>query len=102
MRYRARCLLLLSALVAALTLTGPAEAAPHDVPAARTAAAFAHPAPSVSASPVREPSPQPADLSAAGLLRASLPGFLAGLASGTVLAVGGWIVKRLTRRRSAP
>ncbi|MEV5240718.1 hypothetical protein AB0K89_16695 [Streptomyces cinnamoneus] len=90
------------ALVATLILTAPAGAAAHDVPVTPPVVAFAHPLPSASASPAGQPSPQSADLSTTGLLRASLPGFLAGLASGTVLAVGGWAVRRLTRRRPAP
>ncbi|MFI9237241.1 hypothetical protein [Streptomyces sp. NPDC053079] len=48
------------------------------------------------------PATQPPDLTVDGVLRASLPGFVAGLGSGTALAVTGWAIRKLTARRSAP
>ncbi|WP_143676652.1 hypothetical protein [Streptomyces sp. TLI_146] len=52
--------------------------------------------------PAIVPAQQPLDLSWNALLRTGLPGFLASLGSGTVLAVTAWCIKKLAARRGEP
>lgn len=52
--------------------------------------------------PTIAPAQQPPGLSWNALLRAGLPGFLASLGSGTVLAVSAWGVKKVVARRGEP
>ncbi|MFC0843371.1 hypothetical protein ACFH04_06410 [Streptomyces noboritoensis] len=98
-------------LLILLAVTAPAEAAGH---ARMVAAASVRPAPPEAAAtvPVRPDTPpdapaivpaqQPPDLSWDAVLRAGLPGFLASLGSGAVLAVTAWGLKRLASRRGEP
>ncbi|MFI1258202.1 hypothetical protein ACH4U6_31075 [Streptomyces netropsis] len=93
MRYRARH--------AVIALTFLAAALPA-VPAAQAAAQVSRAAAAASAQPTARPPARPDGLSREELWRAGLPPFLASLGSGTVLAVTGWGIKRITSRRSAP
>ncbi|MEU7136056.1 hypothetical protein [Streptomyces sp. NPDC046261] len=97
MSYRARPHAALLAVFIAMAPAGTAQA--HEAPASPSASAS--PASPGAAHPVA-PGTQPPDLTVDGVLRASLPGFVAGLGSGTALAVTGWAIKKLTARRSVP
>ncbi|MEV4742810.1 hypothetical protein [Streptomyces sp. NPDC049555] len=89
MRYRARRIFLVAPLTAAVVTLAPAAAVRADSPP--PAAAPAQPG---------VPSPAAVPLSPGTVVHAALPAFVAGLGSGSVLAVTGWAIRRLSARRA--
>ncbi|MEX2981265.1 hypothetical protein [Streptomyces sp. C36] len=81
----------------------PADTAQAGRPPVRPEASAASAAPESPSAVHPTPTPQSAPLTFDGILRTALPGFVAGLGSGTVLAVIGWAAKKVTaNRRSEP
>lgn len=89
-------------LLILLTVTPPSPSASTAGHARVATAASAHPTPPSTPAPGPVPAQQAPDLTWPSLLRAGLPGFLASLGSGTVLAITAWGIKKLAARRGEP